>query len=176
MNRFAWPLAIFMLLVVLLAIGLSLDPREVPSPFIGKPAPEFSLQQLHVEDKQFSPEQLKGKVWLFNIWASWCVSCRQEHPLLMRLSKTNSVPIYGLNYKDKRGDAINWLKKWGDPYQFSAHDLDGAVGIDWGVYGVPETFVIDKAGVVRHKHIGPVTSEALTNEILPLVKKLQAEG
>jgi len=176
MNRFALPLGIFTLLVVLLAIGLSLDPREVPSPFIGKPTPVFSLPALYQPDQQFSPQQLEGKVWLFNVWASWCVSCRQEHPLLMQLSKQNLVPIYGLNYKDESNDAKQWLQQWGNPYQLSAHDLTGSVGIDWGVYGVPETFVVDKAGVVRHKHIGPVTVDALENELLPLVKKLQAEG
>lgn len=175
MNRFALPLGIFAVLVVLLAIGLSLDPREVPSPLIGKPSPTFTLHQLHAPEATFAPEELKGKVWLFNVWASWCVSCRQEHPLLMQFARTNVVPIYGLNYKDERKAAKQWLQQWGNPYQLSVHDLTGSAGIDWGVYGVPETFVIDKKGIVRHKHIGPVTRDALEKEIVPLVKKLQAE-
>lgn len=176
MNRFVIPLLVFIALVVLLAIGLNLDPREVPSPFIDKPAPEFSLPSLLNKEQAFNPDNLKGQVWLFNVWASWCVSCRQEHPLLMRLSKTNQVAIYGLNYKDQRTDAVQLLNRRGNPYQLNAYDVDGSVGIDWGVYGVPETFVIDKKGVIRHKHIGPITRESLTNDILPMVNRLQNEG
>lgn len=176
MSRYLFPLLGFILLVVFLAFGLNLDPRKVPSPFIDKPAPAFSLTQLHQPDKNFSPERMKGKVWLLNVWASWCVSCRQEHHLLMRLSKTGQVPIFGLNYKDQRFKAVDWLNKWGNPYQVSAYDNDGSVGIDWGVYGVPETFIIDKQGIVRHKHIGVIQQQDLDETIMPMVRKLQATG
>ena len=117
---------------------------------------------------------MSGKVWLLNVWASWCVSCREEHPILVELSKSNAVPIVGLNYKDQRDDALQWLDKFGNPYNLSVSDTNGRVGIDFGVYGVPETFVIDKAGVIRYKQIGPVTPQALEQTIMPLVRKLQA--
>ncbi|MFZ5509490.1 MAG: DsbE family thiol:disulfide interchange protein [Pseudomonadota bacterium] len=173
MNRFLWPLIGFVVLIAFLGIGLNLNPREVPSPFIGKPAPAFTLAQLAEPHKSFSPKDMQGTVWLLNVWASWCVSCREEHPVLMELAKTNVVPIVGLDYKDPRDDALRWLKQFGDPYLLSIADTEGRVGIDYGVYGVPETFVIDKAGVIRHKHIGPVTREALQEKILPLVRELQ---
>ena len=172
MNRFLLPLGIFIVLVAFLAIGLNLNPREVPSPLIGKPAPAFALPQLHKPEASFSPKDLQGKVWLLNVWASWCVSCRQEHPLLVELAKSGLVPIYGLNYKDKQEDALRWLKQFGDPYALSIVDAEGRVGIDYGVYGVPETYVIDKAGVIRFKQIGPVTQVALEKTILPLVAEL----
>ena len=174
MTRFLVPLAIFIVLVAFLAIGLGLNPREVPSPLINKPAPAFQLPQLHRPDQTFSQQDMKGKVWLLNVWASWCVSCREEHPLLVELARTNVVPVYGLNYKDKPDDALAWLKQFGDPYALSIVDRDGRVGIDYGVYGVPETFVIDKQGAIRYKQIGPITPEALQNKILPLVKELQS--
>jgi len=174
MTRFLVPLAIFIVLVAFLAIGLGLNPREVPSPLINKPAPAFQLPQLHQPDKIFSQQEMKGKVWLLNVWASWCVFCREEHPVLMALAKSNVVPIYGLNYKDPRNDAIAWLKQFGDPYALSIADRDGRVGIDYGVYGVPETFVIDKEGAIRYKQIGPVTPAVLKDKILPLVKELQS--
>lgn len=167
------PFAIFIVLVVFLAIGLTLDPREVPSPFIDKPMPAFSLQQLKNPEKTIESKDFLNQVSLFNVWASWCVACREEHPLLVELAKNGDVDIYGLNYKDKRMDAIRWLDYFGDPYVKSAHDLDGKVGIDYGVYGVPETFVIDKQGIIRYKHIGPVTQEILDEKILPLVNKLK---
>ncbi|MEW5889227.1 MAG: DsbE family thiol:disulfide interchange protein [Pseudomonadota bacterium] len=173
MNRFLWPLIGFIVLVVFLGIGLNLNPREVPSPFIGKPAPAFTLPQLADPHQTFSPKDMQGRVWLLNVWASWCVSCREEHPVLMELAKTKAVPIVGLDYKDPRDDALRWLQQFGDPYVLSIADAEGRVGIDYGVYGVPETFVIDKAGVIRHKHIGPVTREALQEKILPLVRELQ---
>ncbi|BBL69638.1 thiol:disulfide interchange protein DsbE [Methylogaea oryzae] len=169
------PLAIFVILVVFLGIGLTLDPREVPSPFIGKPAPPFSLPQVADAAKTLSVADLKGRVSLVNVWASWCVSCRQEHPVLLDLAKRGIVPIYGLNYKDEREAAQQWLSRFGDPYAASAFDPDGKTGLDWGVYGVPETFVIDKQGVIRHKHTGPVTPQALAEDILPLVARLQQE-
>jgi cytochrome c biogenesis protein CcmG, thiol:disulfide interchange protein DsbE len=170
--KFIVPLVIFVALVAFFAVGLTRDPREVPSPFIGKPAPEFKLQQLHDAQATFGPDDMRGKVWLLNVWASWCVSCRVEHPLLVEMSKRHVVPIVGLNYKDKRDDGKQWLAKLGNPYAVSAFDVDGLVGIDYGVYGVPETFVIDKQGVIRYKQIGPITKEALDKTILPLVRKL----
>jgi cytochrome c biogenesis protein CcmG/thiol:disulfide interchange protein DsbE len=173
MNRFLLPLGIFALLAVFLAIGLTRDPREVPSPLIDKPAPAFTLHELHAPDKSLSAADLKGQVWLLNVWASWCVSCREEHPLLVELGKANVVPIYGLNYKDKPDAAMAWLGEMGNPYKASIVDGDGRVGIDYGVYGVPETFVIDRDGIVRYKQIGPVTPQALKEKILPLVRKLQ---
>ena len=172
--KFLVPLAVFVALVAFFAIGLTRDPREVPSPLIDKPAPAFTLTQLHDEKVAFTPEDMKGKVWLLNVWASWCVSCRVEHPLLVEMAKQRVVPIVGLNYKDKRDDGVQWLAKFGNPYALSAYDVDGRVGIDFGVYGVPATFVIDKQGVVRYKQIGPITPEALEKKILPLIRKLNA--
>ncbi len=172
MNRFLLPLVAFIVLVIFLGVGLNLKPREVPSPLIDKPAPAFRVPQLHEETKTIAPEDMRGKVWLLNVWASWCVTCRQEHPLLVELARQNLVPIYGLNYKDKREAAIAWLTERGNPYIATAYDLEGNVGIDWGVYGVPETFVIDKLGIIRYKQIGPVTPEALRDKIIPLVKEL----
>jgi cytochrome c biogenesis protein CcmG/thiol:disulfide interchange protein DsbE len=170
--RWAIPLTIFLVLVVFLWIGLGRDPREVPSPLIGKPAPAFALARLHDADARLTNEDLKGKVWLFNVWASWCVSCREEHPLLMQLAASKIVPIYGLDYKDKPDAGRTWLAQHGNPYTASAVDLDGRVGIDYGVYGVPETFLVDKQGVIRYKQIGPLTQEALREKILPLVREL----
>lgn len=172
MSRYLWPLGIFLVLVAFLGIGLTLDPREVPSPLVGKPAPAFSLPRLHDPAKNFSPADMKGRVWMLNVWASWCVSCRDEHPVLVELSKMKLVPIYGLDYKDPRDDALRWLKQFGDPYDMSVADVDGRIGIDYGVYGVPETYVIDKAGVIRYKHIGPINREALHKKILPLIAEL----
>ncbi len=173
MNRYLIPLVIFAVLVAFLAVGLGLNPREVPSPLVGKPAPAFKLSQLQEPDRAFDKQDMLGKVWLFNVWASWCVSCREEHPLLMELAKSGEVPMVGLNYKDQPKDAVTWLKQFGDPYALSVSDRDGRVGIDYGVYGVPETFVIDKTGVIRHKQIGPVTAQSLRDKILPLVRELQ---
>ena len=173
MKRFLIPLILFLVLVGFLARGLVLDPHEVPSPLVGKPAPTFELTQLAQPQLKFSPAEMRGKVWLLNVWASWCVSCREEHPVLVALSKTGAVPLYGLNYKDQRQDGMRWLSQFGDPYALSAFDGDGRVGIDYGVYGVPETYVIDKTGVIRYKQIGPVTQEALEKKILPLVKELE---
>jgi cytochrome c biogenesis protein CcmG, thiol:disulfide interchange protein DsbE len=172
MRRFLFPLAIFIVLVGFLAVGLKLNPREVPSPFIGKPAPVFSVPQLHAADHLIAPADMTGKVWLLNVWASWCVSCRQEHPVLMELAKRNVAPIVGLDYKDERDAGIAWLQQHGDPYLLSAYDRDGRIGIDYGVYGVPETFVIDKTGVIRHKHVGPLTPAVVEEKLLPLVKEL----
>jgi len=172
MSRFAIPLALFIALVAFLAIGLTRDPHEVPSPLINKAAPAFQLPQLKEAQKTFSPQEMRGKVWLLNFWASWCPPCRDEHPVLLELASSGAVPIYGVNYKDKREDGLNWLRDGGDPYVLNAFDADGRVGIDFGVYGVPETYLIDKEGIIRYKQIGPITSEVVQKKILPLVKEL----
>ncbi|HEY0844119.1 MAG TPA: DsbE family thiol:disulfide interchange protein [Noviherbaspirillum sp.] len=174
MKRFLLPLGIFIGLLIFLGIGLRLNPREIPSPFIGKPAPAFNLTQLHEPNKTISPKDMEGQVWMLNVWASWCVSCRVEHPVLMDFAKLNVVPVIGLNYKDGRDDGIKWLREFGNPYAMSGWDNDGRVGIDYGVYGVPETFVIDKRGIIRMKHTGPLTPESLSQKILPLIKELQS--
>jgi cytochrome c biogenesis protein CcmG/thiol:disulfide interchange protein DsbE len=173
MIRYLLPLIAFVILVAFLLVGLNLNPRKIPSPLIGKPAPVFNLQQLHEPKVTFQSKDNLGKVWLLNVWASWCASCRDEHPLLVQLAKANVVPIYGLNYKDKRKLAIQWLDQLGDPYTKSIMDPEGRVGIEYGVYGVPETYVIDKSGVIQYKQIGPVTVDVLEKTILPLVKELQ---
>jgi cytochrome c biogenesis protein CcmG/thiol:disulfide interchange protein DsbE len=173
MKRFLWPLAVFLLVVGFLAAGLKLDPREVPSPLVGKPAPAFQLPVLHQSGSLFSPSDMRGKVWLLNVWASWCVSCRDEHPLLVALSKKDVLPILGLNYKDQGKDAQRWLAQFGNPYQLSAVDADGRIGIDYGVYGVPETYLIDAEGVIRYKQIGAITPEVLEQKILPLAAALK---
>ena len=171
--RYLLPLGLFVVLVGFLLVGLSRDPREVPSPLVDKPAPAFRLAQLDNPAKMLGPADLKGQVWLLNVWASWCVSCRVEHPLLVALAKANIVPVIGLNYKDTNVLGRAWLADNGDPYKVSVVDADGRVGIDWGVYGVPETFVVDKTGVIRYKQIGPITQESLKDKILPLVRELQ---
>ena len=167
------PLAVFGVVFAFLLVGLGLNPREVPSPLIDKPAPSFQLKKLHDPAQLHGTADMKGKVWLLNVWASWCVACREEHPLLVELGKAKIVPLVGLNYKDEPAAGIGWLRQHGDPYDLSVVDRDGRVGIDFGVYGVPETFVIDKAGVIRFKQIGPVTVEVLEKKILPLVRELQ---
>ncbi len=171
--QFFLPLLIFFTLVWFLYQGLFLNPREVPSALINKPAPQFSLPVLHSPDLKFSPAELKGQVWLLNVWGSWCVSCRYEHPFLNELSKQKVVPIVGLNWKDDPAAAKNWLIKFGDPYRLSVSDLDGRVAIDWGVYGAPETFVIDKIGNIRYKHTGPIDAKVLNDKLLPLILGLQ---
>lgn len=172
--RYLVPLLVFVIMVIFLAIGLTLDPREVPSPLIGKPAPAFILPQVTDSERTLSPADLKGQVYLLNVWASWCVSCREEHPVLLDLSRKHIVSLYGLNYKDEREEAQNWLNRFGNPYIASASDTDGHIGINWGVYGVPETFVIDKFGIIRYKHTGPVTPAVLEKTLLPLIRELQA--
>jgi cytochrome c biogenesis protein CcmG/thiol:disulfide interchange protein DsbE len=174
MMRF-WPFLLFVVLAIFLYVGLGLNPHEVPSPLINKPAPAFTRPQLHDPSKTFSSEDMKGQVWLLNVWASWCVSCREEHPVLMALSHKNIVPILGLDYKDKNEDGEAWLRNGGNPYTLVATDADGRVGIDYGVYGVPETYLIDKQGVIRYKQIGAITHENLQKKILPLIAELQAK-
>jgi cytochrome c biogenesis protein CcmG/thiol:disulfide interchange protein DsbE len=168
----ALPLGFFMVLSAFLTVGLRLDPHHIPSPLIDRPAPAFSLAQLHDQDATFAPAEMLGRVWLLNVWASWCVSCRDEHALLNTLARTGLVPIYGLAYKDNRENALAFLGSRGNPYVLSIQDVDGRVGIDYGVYGVPESYLIDKAGVVRFKHIGPITSHVVERTILPMVERL----
>ena len=175
MMRFILPFVVFLIVAAFMFVGLGLNPREVPSPLVGRAAPVFTLPQLHEPSKQFSPQDMKGKVWLFNVWASWCTACENEHPVFMELSRQNLVPIYGMDYKDKREDGEAWLRKHGNPYALVVSDAEGRVGIDYGVYGVPETYVIDKQGIIQHKHIGAVTPKILDEKILPLVKELQAK-
>jgi cytochrome c biogenesis protein CcmG/thiol:disulfide interchange protein DsbE len=172
-RRLLIPLVVFVVLAGFLFAGLWRDPREVPSPLIDKPAPTFTLNQLHAPQQTLGTADMKGKVWLLNVWASWCVSCREEHPLLVALAAKNIVPIIGLDYKDDATAGKRWLAENGDPYTTSVMDRDGRVGIDFGVYGVPETFVIDKNGAIRYKQIGPITKEALEKTIAPLIDKLQ---
>ena len=192
MNRFLWPLIGFFVLVAFLAVGLKLNPSDVPSPLIGKPAPMVSLARVDAPQQSFSPKDMQGKVWLLNVWSTWCVSCRQEHPMLVEMAKNKTLTLVGLNYKEVRGDggidmdkvapdaekilALDrsnaWLKTHGNPYSLSVLDLDGRVGIDYGVYGVPETYVIDKAGVIRLKQTGPITPDVFSGKILPLVAEL----
>lgn len=172
MNKQMIPLVIFSALVAFLAIGLTLDPKDVPSPLIGKPAANFSLQKLYSDDV-FSPNELKGEPWILNIWASWCVSCRQEHTLLVDLAKEHPITIVGLNYKDTPEEAQSWLKELGNPYQVTVQDPNGLAGIDWGVYGVPETFVMDKEGIIRYKFTGPLTKQRINETLLPLLSELK---
>ena len=172
MTRYLLPLGIFAALVALLGTGLTLNPREVPSPLIGKPAPQFSLPQLQAVDERFSPKEMSGRVWILNVWASWCPPCLLEHPVITELARMKIAPVVGLNYKDRPEDAIAWLKRNGDPFQLSASDIAGRIAIDYGVYGVPETYVIDKRGVIRYKRIGPLTPEIVKEKVLPLVHEL----
>ena len=172
MRRFLFPLGFFAVLVLLLGTALRLNPQELPSPLIGKPAPAFALAQLESPGKTFSPQDMKGKVWVLNVWASWCTSCRVEHPHFVELARRGVVPLVGLDYMDGREDGARWLARHGNPYQLSVLDTDGKVGIDYGVVGVPETFVIDKRGVIRLKLSGAVTPEWIERKLLPLVREL----
>ena len=194
--KFLVPLLLFIGLAGFLAFGLTLNPREVPSPLIDKPAPNFKLARVDDPASAFALEEMRGQVWLLNVWASWCVACRQEHPLLVRMAKQKLVPVVGLNYKEVRGDgALNvrgmaleaetamaverargWLSDHGDPYVLSVLDIDGRVGIDYGVYGVPETFLIDAEGRIRYKHIGPITPDSLQQVIMPKIEELRRAG
>lgn len=173
--RYLIPLAIFIVIVGFLAVGLKIDPKRVPSPLIDKPAPHFELTTLYDPNEKITPEQLRGKVWLLNVWASWCVSCRAEHQVVKRFAQLDLAPVYGLNYKDEEEDAKAWLGALGNPYEASLVDRSGNTGIDWGVYGVPETFVIDKKGIIRDKVIGPVTDEIVKERLVPLITKLKQE-
>ncbi len=181
-TRFLIPLIIFGAMVALFYFALvqigkgDYNPRDIPSPLVDRAAPEFDLPAVGGREQMSSAVFQRHPVSLFNVWASWCTACRQEHPFLMELSRRGEVPIYGLNYKDERGDALNWLNRHGDPYLASAFDLEGRVGIDWGVYGVPETFVVDGDGVVRYKHIGPLGPDAWKRKVKPVIDQLRANG
>lgn len=167
------PLGLFVVLMVFFFYGLGLNPRLIPSPLIGQATPEFALPKLSNPNELFKHTNLKGEVSLLNIWATWCTSCRQEHPVLMKIAKSNDVPIYGLYYKDSPELGINWLKEYGNPYHENAVDEDGKVGIEWGAYGTPETFIIDQQGIIRHKHVGPISWQKWETELLPLINALR---
>jgi cytochrome c biogenesis protein CcmG, thiol:disulfide interchange protein DsbE len=175
MLRYLIPLGLFVVLVVFLSIGLTRNPQELPSALLNKAAPEFRLPQLKDPSQTFSAADMRGKVWMLNVWASWCIACRDEHPFLFQYGKSGAVPIYGLNYKDRREDALGWLGELGDPYLLSVTDLDGRVGMDYGVYGAPETYISDKSGTIRLKHVGPVTPDVWSKEVLPLIQKLNRQ-
>ncbi len=176
MLKYLLPFLLFIALAVFLALGLKLNPKDIPSPLIDKPAPAFSLPILGIPEKKLSNQDLQGQVWLLNVWASWCASCREEHPVLLQLAQQSSVTLVGLNYKDQADAAIEWLSKFGNPYTVSLMDSEGRTGIDYGVYGVPETFVIDKRGVIRYKHTGAVTADDLEKVFMPLINQLEAEA
>lgn len=170
------PLALFVVLFAFLLVGLGLNPREVPSPLVGKPAPEFRLAKLHTPEQQLGTADLRGQVYLLNVWASWCVGCREEHGWLLEYARSGVVPIYGLNYKDKEADAVAWLEELGDPYVLSAVDSDGRVAIDYGVYGAPETYLIDQNGTIRYKEVGPLSPDVWSKKVLPLIQELNRQG
>ena len=176
MKKAAWTFGLFLALVALLAVGLRLNPREVPSPLIGKPAPAFDLPMLRQPDKRFSQKDMLGSVWILNVWASWCPPCLVEHPVVSQMSRSGLAPVVGLNYKDTREEALPWLKRNGNPFQVVVFDANGRIGIDYGVYGVPETYVIDRKGVIRYKHIGPLNAEVVQQRIEPMLKELSSGG
>ena len=169
MWRYLLPIGIFVILAVFFARGLTLNPSFVPSPLIGKPAPEYALPQLKSPSTLVGSENYVGQTALVNVWATWCVGCRQEHPFLVELSHTSGVPIYGLNWKDDQGKALEWLDTLGDPYAATAVDVTGEVAIDWGVYAAPETFLVGRDGTVLYKHIAPLTPEVWAREFLPRI-------
>jgi len=167
------PLAVLAGLIAVFAVALTLNPREIPSPLLGKAVPRFDLPPVRGRFAGLSSENLHGEVSLVNVFASWCTACREEHPLLMRLSRERLVPVHGLNYKDRPEDAERWLNEMGDPYARTGADLDGRVAIDWGVYGVPETFVVDRQGRIAYKQIGPLTPKLVEEVLLPLIARLR---
>jgi len=174
--RYLVPMALLLALVGFLGVGLGLNPREVPSPLIGKPAPAFNLPRLDEPTQTLGREDLLGQVWMLNVWASWCAPCREEHPLVIDIARRKLVAVYGLNYKDQTAAAQGWLAQLGNPYRANLVDRDGRVGIDFGVYGVPETFIVDRQGVIRFKHTGALTPEIVRQRIEPLLKELQSAG
>ncbi len=174
MKRFVWPLLVFMALVGVLGVGLSRNPRDVPSPLVGQPVPGFALPTLAAPARSIGPEQFRGQVWVLNVWASWCVACQAEHPLLVDLARSRRIALVGLNYKDQRPQALAWLVRHGNPYLVTLSDTDGRVGLDFGVYGVPETYVIDRDGVIRHKHTGELTPEVVRRDLMPLIERLES--
>jgi cytochrome c biogenesis protein CcmG/thiol:disulfide interchange protein DsbE len=175
-TSYLMPLGIFLALAALLFYGLTLDPRKVPSPLVDKPAPAFELESLLEPGKRIDTRILKGRISLVNVWASWCPSCRQEHGELVRIARESDVQMIGFNWKDERPDALEMLRRFGNPYVLSLYDPDNRVGIDWGVYGAPETFVVDAEGIIRHKRIGPIDRKVWEEEILPIVDRWRPKG
>ena len=173
MLKYLLPVVILLVLVVSLWRGLGLDPRHVPSPLVGKPLPAFSLPSLADPKTHLTPASLKGKPALLNVWATWCVGCRQEHDLLVEIARESGHPIYGVNYKDPFAAALDWLKRLGDPYVSSGYDAEGSVGLDLGVYGLPETFIVDASGTIVFKHVGPLTREIWESQMRPLLETLK---
>ena len=171
-TRFLIPLGIFFGVAAFLFKGLSLDPKEVPSPLIGKVAPDFALPLLNNSETRFANSDMVGKVWLLNVFASWCGPCLDEHPIIVNFARSNTVPVLGFNYKDRPQAAAQWLDRHGDPYSQVVLDIDGRIGLDYGVYGVPETFLIDREGFIRYKKIGPLTQLDISEDILPLIEEL----
>jgi len=174
--RYLIPIGLFAVLGGFFFVGLHLDPSEVPSPLIGKPAPAFDLPELKDMEQRVSDADLKGRPTLLNVWATWCGGCRQEHEMLLQLSKQGGVPIYGLNYRDERTGALRWLDQLGDPYVAVGYDPSGTASLDWGVYGAPETFLMDPQGIVVYKHLGPMTSKAWREEFMPRIQQMQGGG
>lgn len=175
MKRFAIPLVVLIVLLIFLAVGLNLNPRLLPSPLINQAAPAFSAPRLFAA-QEFNPEQMRGRLWLLNVWASWCAACLVEHPRLQEIADAEIISIVGLNYKDQDDAAREWLNKFGSPYQYVAVDADGEIGIEYGVYGVPETYLIDGAGIIRFKHVGPLDSDTMQDKLLPLIAELKSNG
>lgn len=174
-NKFLWPLVVFLMLVAVFVVGLTKDPSRIPSPLVNNPAPEFSLPSLQDSSVMVGSVNYTGQMALVNIWATWCTGCRQEHAFLMQLSREDILPIFGLNWRDNRPDALEWLRTLGDPYFATAFDVDGRVGIDWGAYGAPETFLVDGDGIVIHKHIAPLTREIWERDFLPHIEAARAK-
>lgn len=171
--RFVIPVAIFTAIAWFLMKGLDRNPREIPSPLIGKPAPMFSLPITHDLSRAWTPEAMRGQIWLLNVWGSWCAACQVEHPVFNDLAKSGELPIVGIAWKDMPDNSIAWLRKLGNPYMVVVSDIKGGVAIDYGVYGAPETFLIDQHGVIRFKQVGPVTRDVLQNKVLPMVRQLR---
>ncbi|MEO1244280.1 MAG: DsbE family thiol:disulfide interchange protein [Pseudomonadota bacterium] len=169
MVRYLTPLLVIALLIVVFSIGLTRDPSELPSTFIDRSAPEFELPRLKDLNTSVGSEDYRGTTALVNVWATWCVGCREEHPFLMELAASGAVPIYGINWRDRRPDALRWLQQYGDPYVASGFDEDGRVAVDWGVYGAPETFLVSADGIVLHKHLGPLTRAIWEQDFVPLL-------
>jgi cytochrome c biogenesis protein CcmG/thiol:disulfide interchange protein DsbE len=174
--RFTIPLIIFAVIAAFLFKGMYMNPREIPSPLIGKSVPEFSLPLLEQPETQITNKDLLGKPYLLNVWATWCVSCRAEHGALVQLARTGKVDIYGLNWKDESAKAQSWLRQLGNPYVANIFDKKGRTAIDLGVYGAPETFVVDSQGIIQYKHAGPVTPQLISETLLPIIEKLKQEG
>jgi cytochrome c biogenesis protein CcmG, thiol:disulfide interchange protein DsbE len=172
--RFILPAIAFSVVAAFMLVALTSgrDPKEIPSPLIGKPAPAFTLPVLAQTDQSWSPEKMRGQVWLLNVWASWCAPCLVEHPELLKLARAKTLPLIGFNYKDEPGAAVAWLDKHGNPYTTIVADRNGRAAFDYGVYGVPETFLIDRNGTIRYKHVGPLTVDVIANKLLPMAQAL----